>query len=244
LTGSRWATTPTPLHESTRLRVNLYVIPRLAAFVPALALLAVASAPPADIDIPKLLKGIDEHYNHARTLEVGFSETYTAQGRSRTESGELFLRKPGRMRWQYAEPAGKLFISDGKYVYLYSPDTNRAEKMKLKATEDLRAPMAFLLGHLDLKKDFRNFDAKQQAGGVFVTADAKNDQMPYTKVAFLVGPESRIQKLIVTGQDQSVLDFSFNGEKMNPPVNNQMFIFQVPKGAEYVDSTQSVSGER
>jgi outer membrane lipoprotein carrier protein len=50
------------------------------------------------------------------------------------------------MRWDYLRPAGKLFISDGKTVYLYSASENRVEKMPLKDTEDMRAPLAFLLG--------------------------------------------------------------------------------------------------
>ena len=69
----------------------------------------------------------------------------------------MTLRKPGRMRWDYSEPSGKLFLSDGKDVYLYTPDANRVEKTKLKASEDMRAPLAFLLGKLDFSKEFRDF---------------------------------------------------------------------------------------
>ena len=66
--------------------------------------------------------------------------------------GDLYLRKPGKMRWDYKTPAGKLFLSDGKQVYFYNPATNRAEKTKLKETEDMRAPLAFLLGKLDFEQ--------------------------------------------------------------------------------------------
>src|SRR5258705_10895655 len=100
----------------------------------------------ADIDIASTLKGIENHYNRAQTLSLSFAETSKLQGRERVERGDLFLRKPGRMRWQYTAPAGKLFISDAKYIYSYTPQDNRAEKMKMKETEDLRAPLAFLLG--------------------------------------------------------------------------------------------------
>src|SRR6266852_9857315 len=108
----------------------------------------------ADVDVSRTLKGIEDRYNNAQTLQVAFTESYTLQGRKRTEKGELFLRKPGRMRWQYSAPAGKLFVSDGKFVYYYNPDENRAEKMKLKETDDMRAPLAFLLGRLQFQNDF------------------------------------------------------------------------------------------
>ena len=54
----------------------------------------------------------------ARTMEAGFEQTYLAQGRRRVERGDLSLRKPGRMRWEYTNPAGKLFIADGHHVPL------------------------------------------------------------------------------------------------------------------------------
>jgi outer membrane lipoprotein carrier protein len=51
------------------------------------------------VDLNTTLKGIESRYNKAQSLELGFSETYSFKGRKRTESGTLFLRKPGRMRW-------------------------------------------------------------------------------------------------------------------------------------------------
>jgi outer membrane lipoprotein carrier protein len=195
----------------------------------------------ADPDISKLLKQIEDHYNGARSLEAAFRESYAAQGRRRTESGRLYLRKPGRMRWEYTTPAGKLFISDGKNVYFYSPDTNRAEKMKLKETEDMRAPLAFLLGRLDFRKDFKEFRAKPETGGtIWITALPRSDKLPYREVSFLVDEtNSRISRLVVTGQDASVLEFEFSGEKLNAPVADAQFRFEVPKGAEFVDETAS-----
>jgi outer membrane lipoprotein carrier protein len=142
------------------------------------------------------------------------------------------------MRWEYTTPAGKLFVSDGKNVYFYSPDSNRAEKMKLKEADDMRAPMAFLLGRLDFRKDFKEFRVREEAPNVHITAIPKSDQLPYREVSFVATPESRIQRLIVNGQDGSILDFTFTAEKVNPPITDQAFKFEVPKGAEYVDSSQ------
>jgi outer membrane lipoprotein carrier protein len=191
----------------------------------------------ADIDVPKTLKGIEERYNHAQTLQLSFTETYKLPGRARIEKGDLYLRKPGRMRWQYTAPAGKLFVSDGKFIYSYTPQDNRAEKMKLKETDDLRAPLAFLLGRLDFNKDFREFRAHAEDGGVFITAIPKSDNLPYSEVSFLAAPDSTIRRLEVKNQDNTVLQFAFENEKQNPPVPDTMFQFTAPKGADYVDSS-------
>jgi outer membrane lipoprotein carrier protein len=191
----------------------------------------------AEIDIPRTLKGIEDRYNKAQTLQVTFTESYISKGRKRTENGDLFLRKPGRMRWQYTAPSGKLFISDGKFVYYYSPEENRAEKMKLKETEDMRAPLAFLLGRLQFQNDFREFRTQPDGENLFITAIPKSDKLPYSEVTFLVSPDFVIRWLRVRGQDGSDLEFSFTGEKRNPPISDAMFRFTPPPGAEYVDSS-------
>ena len=197
----------------------------------------------ADPDINRVLKSIEKRYNSVKTLEATFSETYKLQGQSRTESGVLYLRKPGRMRWDYRNPGGKLFISDGKDAYFYTPDNNRAEKIKLKESEDLRAPMAFLLGRLDFSREFQKFSAKPEGSSTWITALPKTDNLPYRQVQFLAAPDFRIERLIVTGQDASVLDFVFTDEKRNIPVNDAMFRFKLPAGAQFVDSSQA-GGER
>jgi len=214
------------------IRPNFHVynnVTRLALWV-SLACLAPLQA--ADANLPALLKGVEQRYNRAKTLQVQFIEAYSVQGAPRkSESGELTLRKPGRMRWNYSEPAGKLFVSDGKDVYLYTPDAHRVEKTKLKASEDMRAPLAFLLGKLDFAKEFRDFDLKPDGPNFIITAKAKTDQLPYVAVDMLVTPDYEIRRLVVTGQDQSLLTFRFSGEKLNPPVDDALFKFQMPQGA-------------
>lgn len=189
----------------------------------------------ANLDLNGLLKGIEQRYNRAKTLQVQFNESYTVQGRARkSESGELTLRKPGRMRWDYTAPAGKLFVSDGKDVYLYTPDAHRVEKTKLKASEDMRAPLAFLLGKLDFAKEFRDFDLKPDGANYVVAAKAKSDQLPYEKIEMLVTPDFEIHRLVINGQDQSILTFQFDQEKLNPAVNEALFKFQMPAGATLI----------
>ena len=194
----------------------------------SLATLAFAN----DADLSRVLKGVEARYNRAKTLKVLFEETYTVPGRPRrSERGELTLRKPGRMRWDYASPLGKLFLSDGRDVFLYSPDTRQVEKMKLKESEDMRAPLAFLLGKLDFSKEFRDFQMSPDPAGSVLTAVPKSDRLPYEKIEMLVQPDFTIRRLVVTGQDKSILSFQFDKEQVDPAVNDAMFKFRMPPGA-------------
>jgi len=213
-------------------------VPCVHIFVTKLALwvcLGVVPLSAADDLLNQALKGLQDRYNHAKTLQVSFNETYTVQGRPhQSEGGTLTLRRPGRMRWDYTTPAGKLFVSDGKDVFLYTPDSKRVEKMPLKESEDWRAPLAFLLGKLDFQREFRDIQLKPNGATYIITAKAKSDKLPYEDVRITTTPDYTITNLVVTGQDQSVLTFAFANEKLNPVVNDAIFKFQMPAGATLV----------
>jgi outer membrane lipoprotein carrier protein len=206
--------------------------PSFALFLLASSLLSAATT------TDELIRRVETRYNAARTLSVEFVENYNMQGHPRPpESGTLTLRKVGKMRWDYANPAGKLFISDGKTAYLYSASENRVEKMPLRDTEDMRAPLAFLLGRLEMKKEFRDFATRVGEGdSIWLAARSRNDRTPYDNIEMLIAADGTIRELRVAGRDQSLLAYLFKKERVNPPVNDTVFRFVVPAGAEVVDS--------
>jgi outer membrane lipoprotein carrier protein len=201
---------------------------------------AAAASPGLDAQ----LKNIEARYNRAQSLKLNFSESYAGiKSPVQNDSGVLYLRKPGRMRWEYASPPGKLFISDGKDVVLYTPDDQRAEKSKLKESEDMRAPLAFLLGKLDFKKEFKSFEVRAALasggpGETWIIAEPKSENLAYSKVEFATTPEGEILRVRITGQDQSKLDFTFSNEQLNVPVAPALFTFHPPPGVQIVEAGQ------
>lgn len=185
----------------------------------------------------RLLEAVENRYNTPRTMSFTFEQTYSGGGRmTRTERGELYLRKPGRMRWQYSEPPGKLFVTDGKFAYYYSPATNQVDKTRLKETDDLRAPLAFLMGRLDFKRDFKQFRTYAEGANTYIVATPKSEKAPYTQVAFVVNRQYRIEMLRVNGQDESILVYRLSDEKANPPLDAKLFTFQAPPGSQIVEN--------
>src|SRR5437588_8710107 len=78
-------------------------ITRLLALL--ILLYCVTCARAADSSLQQLTKRVDDHYNHLSTLKANFQENYSGAGVTRNESGELWLQKPGKMRWQYEQPS-------------------------------------------------------------------------------------------------------------------------------------------
>ena len=204
----------------------------MGAFRFLIGLVAV-SALTADAPLDDLLHGVETRYNQAKSLQVLFKEQYTPAGRpQRIEAGILMLRRPGKMRWDYSQPKGKLFVGDGKNLWIYTPDDNRAEKMPMKESEDMRAPLAFLLGKLNFRKEFQNIKAVPEGSSTRITAEPKSDNLPYSEVEFVVTSDHQIREVKVIGFDKSIMDFTFDQERMDPKLDASLFQFQPPKGAQ------------
>ena len=198
-------------------------------------LIFIAVALASGQDVERTLKGVEDRYNNLKTLQVDFSYTYRQKLRKTTLQGTLYLRKPGRMRWQYTSPAGDLFITDGDFIYDYDAKTNQARKSKLKDAGDLRGALGFLLGKINFHEDFKQFESD---GSGLIRAIPKSDKLPYTEVSFETTPDFTIHRLIVKGVDGSTSDYTFDNEKKNPPVSDDMFHFRPPPGAQVIDESR------
>lgn len=193
----------------------------------ALLLLALAA------DLPAAMKLIERRYNSAATMSVRFEQRYQTGGRTRVESGWVSLRKPGRMRWEYESPAGKLLVSDAKTIWFYSPSANRVERSPVRESEDLRVPLGFLLGRLNFGRDFR--EMRFENGEVI--ALPKSAKAPYREVRFRASADGTIEEIRVIGQDATVMEFRFASERLNVPLADSLFRFTPPVGVEVVDVT-------
>ncbi len=182
------------------------------------------------IDVMDVLEGVEDRYNHVKTLKSTFTQVYTAGGRNRgRESGTLYLEKPGRMRWDYTKPKGKLFVTDSDYSYVYYPDDRLAQRQKIKESADIRIPLAFLLGRLDFRKDFHRFLSHPEGEDVRITAIPTNEKLLFTEIEMLIAPDSSLKEVKITGQDYSVMDFTFTDEKIGLPLKNSLFTLYAPR---------------
>ncbi len=186
-------------------------------------------------DLSTQLAQIEQRYNSTKTLKSDFEQTVSmAQGRKTTEKGVLYLRKPGQMRWEYAQPSGKLFISDGKKIYYASAAARRVEVSAVRETDDLRAPLAFLLGKLDFKRDFSRFETAAEGAATRIRAIPKSEKSLFEYVEFVASPAGELGVVRVQGKDGSRMEYRFSNEVRNGAVDPGLFRYVAPEGYEVV----------
>jgi outer membrane lipoprotein carrier protein len=182
---------------------------------------------------------VDVHYNQLQTLQADFTETYSGAGVTRVESGELWLKRPGRMRWEYRQPRQKLFVSDGKTVWFYVPGERQVRRTRLKQLDDLHTPLAYLLGHTRLEKEFaalsRAGDVQPEAAGDIVLRGVPRHLGGVEQVLLEVAPDGSLTRIVVRQEDGSSTDFHFSHEVENHPLSAERFQFTAPEGVETVE---------
>ena len=214
-------------------------------FTGALLLLVVASAGTVAEDVHSIAAAVDEHYNHLHSLQAEFTEEYRGAGIERTESGTLWLakgglKKPGKMRWEYRSPREKLFVSDGKDAWFYVPDDRQARKTDARKLDDVRSPLAFLLGKSKLEKELQGLSLAPDVAPV-ATGDVVLRGVPQalaervSEILLEVTPEHRIARIVVNEVDGSVTEYRFSEQKEDAVIPEGRFRFTPPPGTETVE---------
>ena len=221
--------------KSIKMRVRLH------SYIAALCLTAIL-LPSAGLaaDVKTVAAAIDTHYNHLHSLQAEFVETYRGSGMERTESGTLLLKKPGKMRWEYRSPRAKLFVSDGKDAWFYVPDDRQARKTSAKKLEDIRSPLAFLLGKTKLEKELQGLSLASdkeplQPGNIVLRGVPQGLSDRISEILVEVTPEHQIARIVIQEADGASTEYRFGEMKEDAPMKDAEFQFKVPAGTETVE---------
>ncbi len=194
-------------------------------------------------DVKRLAVAFDDHYNHLKSFKAAFTEIYQGPGVSRSESGVLWLKKPGRMRWEYRAPKEKLFLIDSENAYFYVTGERQARKTALKNLDDLRSPLRYLLGKTKLEKELDALSLAPDvtpitAGDIVLRGVPRAMKDRVSEVILEISPTNQIQRIVLHGLDGMTTDFRFSQMEEDVPVQDSLFRFTPPPGVETLQDNQ------
>jgi outer membrane lipoprotein carrier protein len=203
-------------------------------------LLALFAFPAHAQTAQQMATAVDRHYNTLRSLRVAFTESYAGLGTDRQESGTLLLAKPGRMRWEYAHPAGKIFVLDGKYGWFYAPGDAQVQRIAASRLDDLRSPLRFLLGHAQLAKELTGLTMAHEGASFRLSGVPRGMERRIRALELTVTPNGTIEQMTLEELDGSRTGFALRDEQPNPALPKDAFHFTPPPGVPVVEGTPPV----
>lgn len=145
----------------------------------------------------------------------------------------MALKRPGLLRWHTDAPMEQLLVSNGQKVWLYDPDL---EQVTIQDLDQRMTHTPALLLSGDVSKIRESFTISHQEGGSVVDfilkPKAKDTLFDTLRLSFRNGVINDMQLIDSIGQRTNIL---FLGVKMNQPLDDAQFDFQVPAGADVIE---------
>jgi outer membrane lipoprotein carrier protein len=202
-----------------------------------------AAAQSHGTDVRQAAAAIDARYNGMKSLRAEFTESYSGGGIRRVENGTLWIKKPGKMRWDYTSPQKKTFVTDGTTAWFYNPAERQARRTPLKSLNDLRSPLRFLLGRTKLEKEVRGLslapDVHPETPGDLVLRGVPVGMEDRVSVLLLESDgQGFLRRIVMQELDGGTTEFRLENQRENVAINDGEFSFHPPAGVEVLQGNQ------
>jgi outer membrane lipoprotein carrier protein len=186
----------------------------------------------------QIAAALQAKYDQIRDFSADFTQQYESGvlKRKLTERGKVHVKKPGKMRWDYAEPEKKVFVSDGSQIYLWVPADNQVTRSPVPKQDEATTAVLFLVGKGNLTRDFTvTFVPDAPAGTYGLRLEPKLPERDYDWLQLVIDQQSlQIRSLTAADRQGGQSTFTFSNIKENIGVPDSTFAFKIPRGADVV----------
>jgi outer membrane lipoprotein carrier protein len=204
-------------------------------------ILLVAAGPASTQSLDEVLRDIEAAYGRMTDLRADFTQTAFNKSLNQTipAKGTVYLKRGGKLRWEFTEPTPQEIVSDGKKLWVYTPTLNQANVAE--APEALAGPAgSFLAGLGRLRSEFQvrflNHAQPRDAEGNWVLDLTPKQPLPtLTRLILSIDPKSwEIKKAVVHDQFENTVTMRFTKMAVNSGLPDRTFTFVAPKGVVIV----------
>jgi len=223
-------------------RVLIYLLAYVLAYVLAAPLTLVAVSPAlAAPSLDEVIRAVESAYGRMTDLKAEFNQTSFNKSLNSTipAKGAVYLKKGGKLRWEYTEPTRQEIVSDGKKLWVYTPQLNQVNVGD--APDALAGPAgSFLAGlgkiHEHFTVRFLNPAQPTDADGNVVLDLTPKQPLP-TLSRLILALEPRtwdVRKATIHDQFENTVSMRFTKLAVNSGLSDQLFTFVPPAGVATV----------
>jgi len=198
---------------------------------------------PARPPAQEVAAALQKKYDAVRDFTADF--VHESQGgllrKKQVERGFVQVKKPGRMRWDYKSPETKVFVSDGRRIYLHVPADNQVIVSAVPPEDQATTAVLFLVGKGSLTRDFTVSYADTDVPGSYaLRLQPKIPETDYDWLQIVVDQKTlQIQSLTAADREGGRSTFQFANFKENVGLADKTFAFKIPRGADVTNGSSS-----
>jgi outer membrane lipoprotein carrier protein len=220
---------------------NLLIMALISQLLPTHDLSAQNAKPSAKDIVEK----IQQYYASSEDYQATFVQTTSHKmfsGRLERSYGTVKFKKGGLMRWEYNRPEKKLFIYDGKTLWIYEPEVPQVISGTADA-EKLRRALTFLSGDGKILDEYNVsvMDPKQLrfSQGMVLGLVPKDKKSSFKRIELYLDPATyRVVRSVVVDQENNRNRLDFKSPKLSNTISPKEFSFTPPKGVPVITPEQ------
>ncbi|AKV03740.1 Outer membrane lipoprotein carrier protein LolA [Labilithrix luteola] len=183
---------------------------------------------------------VQAFYDRTTSFASDFTQEFFVKSHNvkKTSKGTVTFAKPGKMYWDYSNPAGNRVVSDGTILKVYEAANKQMFEQTVNKSQ-YPAALSFLVGGGKLTEVF-NFELYDGAamgfpGGQVLVGTPKQPTPAYQKVLFYVDSQTaQVRRVLIVDGQGNRNRFDFENPRVNVPVNDDMFKFTPPAGTQLI----------
>jgi outer membrane lipoprotein carrier protein len=200
-----------------------------------------AATVPAAPTLESVIRGLETAYGKMSDLKGEFSQTAFNKSLNQTipAHGTMYMKRGGKLRWEYVEPTPQQIVSDGKTLWVYTPSLNQVNVGD--APEALAGPAgSFLAGLGRVREHFEvrflnPAQPRADDGTVVLDLTPKAPQPTLTRLLLSLDPAGwQVRRAVLYDQFDNTVTMQFAKLAVNSGLADTLFTFAPPKGAATV----------
>jgi len=184
--------------------------------------------------VEEVVASVENHYRDLAdlTAKVTQKNVLKSIGKTQKFEGTLWIKKPGKLRIEYAN--GQLILINNKAALFYSKKSEQVIKKTFTDFEQMNIPVAFLLGAAHIRDDFDVLQADPKTPRVLELLPKKSGAA-MKKMGLVLGARGRITELTILDRSGNTTTITFTDIRENAGIDDRQFVFQAPKGTEMIE---------
>lgn len=195
-------------------------------------------------DLDSVLTKVQNNYEKMNDFHSKFTQEATVRSLNQIQKadGEVWFKKPGKMRWNYYRPNKDVIASDGKTIWFYNQEEKQVIESRLTEVVDTPTTTTFLSGLGNIKKDFNakfsETSFPDENGNYLIDLSPKENSgdEEYNRVTIAVDKNMLVKTIYLYDPFGNLTKVKLEDIEINKGVSDSLFKFEAPKGTEVIIS--------
>ncbi len=206
------------------------------------------SAQTESIDV--VVDKIQKKYEEIEDFHADFTQEATVKALNTVQKsdGEVWFKKPGKMRWNYYEPYKDQIVSDGQTLWFYNEEEKQVIESPLNRVSETESTSTLLSGLGKIKDLYRTSFSESREfesdGNYLVDLRPKDEGEDYNKATLAINKDTMmVNTLYLYDPFGNLTKILLRNVEVDKGVSDSLFNFQAPSGVEVIKPPASAAGQ-